>query len=257
MMTRLVWGDVVRVTFRYRTLFALLVLVGGHLSSDWKDDFRPGYEAIAGLLAITSRNWLPLLVPLLVGIAVGGSFAEDQQTGYFRLVLARGISYRQYIVARALAMATSGGLITLASALLHLLLVIIRRPSIPFFEGSSFPSPGPVPALFDSHPWLNDALGLFMLTLAGAALALLGMLVSVLVRNEYLAAASPFAFIFLCAWVIDEPVLNPVVYLAVFTAYGRDIPLPLQSYAAISFWISFGAGCIYATRAIFVRREAA
>jgi hypothetical protein len=117
--------------------------------------------------------------------------------------------------------------------------------------------PGPVPYLFSYSPVLNDGLSILMVMLGAAALASTGLLVGVLIANEYLAAAAPFFLVLVGLFVLFNraDVLSPYTYLDVWIRYRSELPQGVLSYAIFIYWLVFSALVVGLADTLFVCHE--
>ncbi|NOK62613.1 MAG: hypothetical protein GFH27_549333n101 [Chloroflexi bacterium AL-W] len=215
-------------------------------------------------------TWLVLMIPLIVGVAVAGSLAVDRRHNYIPLILARGISRWQYFVVKALSMATAAMMAVLISCLLFLCMTALFAPfgntiQFPGFgrseTGERIPRPpsypGPLPQLARTAPFWNDVVAIGFLMLAGAALAMVGVVVSTFIANEYLALILPFAAVIGGIYVLRGPleILQPVVYLELWSTYPRTVPSALLGYAAPLYWGVIGLLLFVVGSMVFLLRE--
>lgn len=203
---------------------------------------------------------LNLMVPVIAAIVSAGSLAWDRRTGYTQLILARGLSRQAYFYTKAFAMAIAASLVILSGYIVFYLLAIFLLP-----WGVSNPAgivqniqgyPGPVPPLFLTNPLLNDLLGIAMMVTATGALALVGVLAGVLIKNEYIATITPFAF-FLGGGLLlggSLAVYSPFTYTDVWGNYQLRLPLELLPYASFIYWLVLSA-IILETASFFFKRK--
>lgn len=211
---------------------------------------------VLGSVTMIAGEWLPLVIPLVAGVVGAGMLAEDRRQRQVALVLARGISRRQYLLAKVAAMMTSSGLVTLLGLGLFYVAAVIFLPMGPWTRQPYPTFPGPVPELFQHNPLLNDLLMIAITTCAASVLALVGLLTGTLVPNEYVAMAAPFLLVILTAFGMQGiDIINPFVYLDLQSHYARMAPLGGLYYRGFVYWAAAGALLVTASFVIFLRAE--
>jgi ABC-type Na+ efflux pump permease subunit len=273
MLKRLIWIETRRLVTQLRFGLALLIMLGLSIYSV-REQLSPtltNRAHVQGALSQVADDWLPLTIPLVAGIVAAGSFAEDRRRGYVPLVLARGISRREYLGAKVTAMALSSALAMFVGCMLFFVVALaLPAGRTPFDGGSGVdaagnsivlpPShyyPGPAPNLYGYSPILNDLLAVAMAMVATAGLALAGLLAGALVANEYGAAAAPFfiTIVSLFALLNRADIISPFTYLDIWFWYRRQFPESMLGYAAFVYWLIFGALVVVIAGGIFLRRE--
>lgn len=261
-----------RLISQLRFRVALCLMLGLSIMKVYSElSFTAGGAHVQGALSMAAADWLPNVIPLAVGLVAAGSLAADRRRGYVPLVLARGISRRQYLLAKGVAMACASALVMLVGCLIFLAVAFVTLPNgqmvitdgvgvnaagdrvvIPAVEYY----PGPMPLLYSYSPILNDVLSILMVMTGAAALALTGLLVGVLTTNEYIAAAVPFVLIFVSLFVFFNraDAISPYTYVDVWNQY-RRLPISVSGYAAFVYWSVFGVVLYCLADAIFIRRE--
>ncbi|NOK59778.1 MAG: hypothetical protein GFH27_549285n302 [Chloroflexi bacterium AL-W] len=215
---------------------------------------------LGGVLSLTGSPLIALLIPITSGIVSSGSLAQDRRCGYTILVLARGISRQQYLVIKIFTTIIVSALATLFGILGFLL---ISSCIVPWGNTIVAPPqdgrwlPGPVPQLFSRNPLLNDLLCLAMLTVATSVLSLLGLFISTIVNNEYIAMVTPFTLTVGSVYLLrgSFEIVSPYSYLEVWNMYRNMVPLDMLFYAAFVYW--FVVACVFCIGSllIFIWRE--
>lgn len=272
MLHRLIWLETRRLITQYRFAVMLVVMLGLSIYQVYSErSFTDGGARFEGAIAMAASDWLPFTTPLVVGVVAAGSFAEDRRRGYVPLVLARGFSRRQYIVAKGTAMALTSALAMLLGCLIFLVVAAVGllpgRTSFESFQRID-PSgqpllpvatfyPGPIPSLFGYSPILNDMLSIGLVMLAAAALAMVGLLTGAIVANEYIAAATPFFLVLITmfAFVGWADALSLYTYLDMWIQYRNRMPRNTLPYAILIYWPLFGFFIFSIADMLFTRRE--
>jgi ABC-type transport system involved in multi-copper enzyme maturation permease subunit len=288
MFIRLFFLELRRLVLGWRFAAALLILLafsGYSLYSAYqelaqvREDITtdpanaPPTLFVQGALSVHASQWLPMTVPLVAGLVAAGSLARDRRWGYVPLVLSRGVSRWNYMLAKGLAMASSAALAVLLGGLLFLflawLVLLPGRPpleqyllgtdaqhnfiTLPLEQGSF---PGPYPLLFAQSPVLGDVTSLAIIALGAAALALTGLIVGALVSNQYIAIIAPFAVVLLglLFFTVKADAVNPYTYMDVWSRY-RTIMVDAPASTPFVYWIIFGALAMGIGSALFTRQE--
>jgi hypothetical protein len=172
------------------------------------------------------------------------------------LILTRGVTRAQYLLAKAAAAFLSSGLVTLVGFGFFYLLAAIFLPPGRWVREPYPTFPGPWPELFQSSPLLNDLLAGAMLILAASTLSLVGLLLGIVLRNEYAAMAAPFLFVTIGAFALKSlEAVNPIVYLDLCNTYPRRISRDWLPYMAFVYWLSLGGVLLLVSHALFSRGE--
>ncbi len=256
---------------RFWVMQALVLALGWNSLSQLIQNNQTGQPLLVlrlgGLLTALQAEWLWLIIPILVGVAVAGSLAIDRRQYYLTFLLVRGIGRTRYFLIKAWAMACGAMISVLTSCLLILLLAACYVPvgNTVFLpgrglDGRTLPPtlPGPLPALAATQPWMNDIAAIGMLVLASAALAMSGLAVSALIANEYLATAVPFVGTLAAIFVLRGPaeILQPMTHLNLWRVYPRLVPAEWQPYAAPLYWLCVGGVCFLIGLVVFTLQEA-
>ncbi len=135
-----------------------------------------------------------LIFPILAALPYGASYAEDEKSGYARLLLVRS-SRGSYYGSKALAVFLSGGTAVVLPLLLNLGITAAILPSlVPQAVTFLYPihSASLWSELYYSHPYLYIALFLLLIFIFGGLFALLALPVSRFTNNRFLILLFPF-----------------------------------------------------------------
>ena len=253
-MTFLAWHECRRILRPDKLAIALgLVAVVSLISL--RPDYGPDTRH-QGSITMIASSWLPLVIPLLAGMAAG-SLAADLRGGFSLTLLARGISRGQYFCAKGLGGAAGSAMLTLAALTVFYVLSWIVLPSGRTIRPPDADFPGPMPALFYASPLGNDLLAVTMYMTAASALSVVGLLAGAAGANPHVAMASPLLVALLGLVTVKRPFawLDPFSYLNLWGAYAQVFPESQRPYAAFVYWLVF-ASCTAALGSwIFIRRE--
>ena len=233
---RLAWVEFRRL-FRWRALFVTVGLAGFGLTV-----MRVPSSIAPPILGVWSAVDSPLLTlgGVLVAIIVAsGSLAEDRRTKYTRLVLARGYSRRAYVLAKALAVALSTGLVTCLGLIGLLALAKNRLP----------------PDAWMMATWRDLLLPLALLALATSGLALTGLLAGVVSKSVYIAHAAPLVVMVAAAVLMSNSPLSPAVHIEAWRDVLRPRPFVPPVRYAFLYWVAFGGLMALAGGEIFARTD--
>ncbi len=142
------------------------------------------------------------LAPLVAVWPFADSYAQDWNTGYIRYVLLRA-SPARYLTAKALANALAGGLAISLSMVLGVALAHLIYPhNPPRAIYATYFGPHPREVFVEFHVARPVLYQLFLCAVGlpfGAAYATLGLALSTVARNRYVALAAPL----LLYWIAD------------------------------------------------------
>jgi len=167
-----------------------------------------------------------LVVPLLAAIPFAAAFVEDVKSGYLKQCLPRTTTTR-YLVGKSVSCALSGGLAILGGALLGFLLFTLIFSPMEIYVDFAIPS-----------RMGEIGFSLLLLFLSGALWASVGLLLSTLTMNAFLAYASPFILYYVLVIMQERYfraafMLNPKNYLTMQGAF----PLEGKSAALTLFML--------------------
>jgi hypothetical protein len=170
-------------------------------------------------LKALSGNAILFAAPILATIPFSGAFVEDVKSGYLKQILPR-TTVSRYIFGKELACAVSGFLtLTLGILAGHVVVSLIVLPAETFGEAAV-------------QSQLGDLVGKIVLFgCAGALWAMLGMLLSTVTMNTYMAYAAPFILYYVLIilqerYARDFFMLNPQNYLTL------EWPWPFGGWSA-------------------------
>lgn len=194
-----------------------------------------------GLFGIGATAEHDAIFNCLVAAAGGAAaFAGDTETGFLGLTLSRTIPRRHHILHKITAMWAVIATITFTR---FLLLYIVGAfvlpwdvpalthycevgkyglcwPAPPFVLPNEIKdAPGPFPALFLTHPVLNDLVGMIMVCAGTGVIALLGFFAAACGANTFVAMAMPVIVAFTYRIVLEDIVpvwANPTSIVHVF-----------------------------------------
>lgn len=253
MIARLVWHDVKQnlKALRILPLFALAMYLA------YKDiglGVQRKHSDVPGALT-RYHFWLFYVIPLLAGV-MGASLARERRKGITLTLLARGLTPGQYLMSKMLAAAASAACFMLmAIAGFYAIIVVVWLPNREMWRNYNDWTPWTPFFLPVDNLVLHDIFTGAMLILAPAALSLVGVLAGLIVRNEYIAMASPPIFTILLTIVggeIWDP-LTPVKYLVL--SYWHGLPDWLIPYAPFLYWGVFSLIIAALCKRIIATRE--
>ena len=164
-----------------------------------------------------------LVVPLLAAIPYAAAFVEDVKSGYLKQCLPRTTTTR-YLVGKSVSCALSGGLALLLGALLGFMIFTLVFSPIEIYVDF------PIPSLL-GELWFS----LLLVFLSGALWATVGLLLSTLTMNAFLAYAAPFILYYVLVIMQERYfraafMLNPKNYITMQGAFplnGKSAALTL------------------------------
>jgi hypothetical protein len=215
MFVRMIKFEMHRMLKRRKLLafcvIAIAVLAGGAVEYlDYGTPQRTSLEAFSFSTALV----LPLLLPILASLLTGDSLAEDHRMGLLPLIISRGIAARVFILCKAIASVVTQVLFFAVVLLLFLLALTSSFPEGPIFEYAL--------ALPDNLAVTNPlayCLGLSAIyAFAAAAFAGTALLVSVWVKNSFVAVVSPTVMYVAVLYLVEflapeETLLSPYMML--------------------------------------------
>lgn len=189
--------------------FEFLLGRGFPLEGIWQEKFL--------LVAGYDGGYVPFFCPMVVVIPYVLSYRKERDNGYRQLMVLKA-SGNAYRLAKLLAVAASGAGVMCLPFLCWMpvcFLLGTGRVRYPIMSHLIDPALQP---LFESSPNLFVFMYLVNASLAGAIFALLGLGISAVVRNRYLAVLAPFGFCLFTAAVLAVYFLHKLnaFYLVVF-----------------------------------------
>ncbi len=248
-----------------RTRFWVTALLAAAVGAYGLYQYRPlpglatgaGTVRVLGAFSYHGTDTFLGTAPLIAGVVAAGSLAADRSIRYPTLVLVRGVSRPQYLLAKAVGMAAAAWLATFASCVLLFISAVFIFPWGSTALVGDY-SVQPFPELFVSHPFLNDLLMAGLISLGAASLALSGMAAGALVTNEYVAATVPFLLVIGGAFLFDQGIVaffSPYTYLDLQGMYSHFVPPSLLPFGAPIYWLVFGVAALAVGGAILKRKE--
>lgn len=204
----------------------LLLLIGGW---DYVIGFpypisRNGTYLEKYLMAVTS--WIAVLFPIIACIPYALSYRDEADSGFFYLYLLKAGKGR-YQIARITAVFVSGFLAIFVPCLIWYFFMILvvgtGDTTFPIRYMTFFSE-----RLYDNYPFLYGMIYTLNAGLQSGIFAVLGMGVSVVVKNRYVAILIPFAYNIFSAAVLEmfNPALNAITLFDIEVYRG----------GAISYW---------------------
>ncbi len=174
-------------------------------------DYPAGYHETL-LLQCMSSDLLLLVTPILAAIPYTSAFVDDEKSGFLKAFLPR-TSVTKHVIGKELACALSGGLALVVGIFMgYALFALLLMPHEVLVDYYVEPQIGAI----------AFRAGLFFLQ--GACWALIGMLLSAMTGNIYLAYAAPFILYYVLI-ILQERyfrtvfMLNPKNYLTLSGAW--------------------------------------
>ncbi len=181
-------------------------------------------------MKISAYTPFSLFAALLATLPFADSLLEDHNHGFIRYVTIR-VPYRKYLAAKSMAVGLAGGASIFLAELLMLVLLTLTEPvifSAPSYISNSALAPvepwGPLGWLYTASPYRYLIYLLGTAFVFGFVYALLGLAVSALIHNRYVALAAPWV-LFQGLTYLEErslhipPAWNPSYTLFPFEAY--------------------------------------
>ena len=181
------------------------------------------------LMIVLSYTPFATLAALLATLPFADSFLDDRNNGFLRFIAVR-THYRNYLTAKGLAASMAGGVSVAASLILMLGMLILSGKadfSAHSYISSSTLAPfepwGALGWLYSLNPYFYLVFLLISAFLFGAVYALMGLAVSTLVNNRYIALAAPLIFFHIFSYLEARslrllPAWNPAYTLYPFEA---------------------------------------
>lgn len=196
-----------------------------------------------------SLGGFSLFAPILAVLPATTMFCEDYNSGYLKAILCRS-DRKRYIQETMLCSGIAGGMaIFLPAFLCDLIYIIVGKPNTVENMGINYST------VFDEtvyrniqYLWGGLFLVLFLLVLAflfGAIWSNVGVCISALIPNRYIALAAPFALYFslhLILYRLGKPVLfSPANMLMPASTFIPNAAYPLM-YQMVLLIVVTGAG---------------
>lgn len=222
--------------FRNRRLWIVLALTAASLAVGV---YRRGtifssqpMHPVNLLMNISFYTPFSLFAALLATVPFADSLLDDRNHGFLRFIALR-TPYRKYLAAKALATGLAGGVSMVLAILLMFGLLILIGPvdfSTQTFFSNSTMNPagpwGPLGWLYRESPYIYLAFLLVTALSFGFVYALLGLAVSAMINNRYVALAAPLVLFQVLTYLETRslrilPAWNPSYTLFPFEAYER------------------------------------
>jgi hypothetical protein len=224
-------AELKQLLFRRRIVFVLAVglfFSVQEIRIGWGKEYVPGLFGV--LTAVVTNR---LVFAMMAAVVSADALASDLRSGYTALLLSRGVSRRDYLLSKAAAMFLASALV---AALYNLLLLAAAAVLLPWRDAMHYPDqlemylkngfidstvPGPIPALFITHPVLNDLLLIVLQAIGTGALATLGLIPAALGAGTYVAVCFPLLWFLVGMYLESEGLkfLSPDRYLNVWHTY--------------------------------------
>jgi ABC-type transport system involved in multi-copper enzyme maturation permease subunit len=233
---RLVWVELRRFLDR-RALLVALGLTGLGIFT-----MRIPLSGVSSIHGVWTTVDNPIMTTgaIVVAIAVAsGALAEDRHTRYTRLFLVRGYSRRAYVLAKALAVAVSTGLVTCAGLTGFLILARLRLPLDAWMMAT----------------WRDFLLPPVLMSLATSALALIGVLAGAVSKSVWVAYAAPLAVLVASALFLPRSTVNPAAVVEAWRNALQQRPFVLPAHLSLLYWAAFGGLMALLSSEIFARTE--
>lgn len=218
-----------------------------------------------GLIGLAATSQSPFnsdLIGLVAGISSAAALAVDTESGFVGLILTRNVRRRDYLLHKAVAIITVAALATLIRYVWLMGMAAIVLPwdvpglgdcLVEFTDklggihcavpapNTLRDAPGPFPALFLSHPVLNDGIVIGLTALGTGIYALFGLFVGVCRGNAFMAMTVPTVFPFVVGMLArDLPRwLVPTNFLYFRSSY--FCMLPGEEYR-LAIWFAYWVG---------------
>ena len=199
--TWIFWGACVIVLFCfvYASDFEFQYLAGwGHLSEGiWQEKF-------VELTGLGDGELAGLLCPILVMLPYALSYRKERDSGYRQLMVLKS-SPGAYRRTKLLTTGVSGATLMCLPYLCWMPVCFMLGTKVVDPHGNVIRNLAPVLLpMFENYPTLYVVLYLINVALVGAMHALLGLGVSAVVRNKYLAVLFPFGYCLFSAIVLEH-----------------------------------------------------
>jgi ABC-type transport system involved in multi-copper enzyme maturation permease subunit len=171
-----------------------------YLSANKGDPFL--YNSFDALL-MARLGVISILAPLLAALPFADSLIVDRNSGFIRSMLLRS-GRRKYVWSKLLATILVGGA---AIAVPHIVIYGLASAIFPEGLSTTFGQQrmivtGPLSDVYKSNPALYVWFNILISFIFGAVYAAIGMLVSCISDNRYIALASPFMFYIIMSFII-------------------------------------------------------
>lgn len=221
--------------FLLTAIFAIILSIVGAYRNPFAFGQRPALHPVGWYLLNINFSEFELFAPLLAALPFADSFLSDWSQGFQRFIVQR-TRYRNYLTAKMLAVMISGGL----ALVLIELIVFAGGFTRPFdWTGSAWHSLSPntpsapngsFGAVLNSCP---IAYFLFQLASAGcfgACMALVGLAVSTIIHNRYVALAFPLVLSQLLAFLVQRTIHIPQFFDPLLGLFPQEVTPAVDEY---------------------------
>ena len=170
-------------------------------------------------ICLGMKTLLPILYPIIVMIAYVSSYRREVDSGFAELIIMKG-RLIDYLFAKYSAIAISAFFSMLIPALVWALICWLIGDSNPYYDYDKYAIHFAL-ALYEINPGLYVVFYAFHIAVLGVVFAILGLGLSAVVKNLYVALFMPFGYA-----VFSSSILGPIIGkgIAVFDM------MPLQVY---------------------------
>lgn len=173
------------------------------------------------LMAITS--WIAVLFPIIACIPYALSYRDEVDSGFFYMYLLK-VGKGQYHIAKIAAVFVSGFLAVFVPCLIWYLFMMLvvgtGDTTFPIRYMTLFSE-----KLYDHYPFLYGMVYTLNAGLQSGIFAVLGMGISVVIKNRYVAILIPFAYNIFSASVLEmyNPALNAITLFDIEIYRGGEL----------------------------------
>jgi len=235
MLIRIVIQEVKRLLSRKRSWILIsaltAILVYDIRVSDLMRDIPPSPPAAFVRAIQDTFFWL---MPAIVGVSVGDSFAIDRRSSISTFVLTRGIKRQKYIMAKGIGMAISSCLLLTVSMLIAIITALSTKGLSSFIRADDLGMLNSGDrAFYLAHPWIFTLLYALLQMLASTSYLTTLLLLSVWVANPIAVSIIPFAIYIGTIILLPETAVNPEVY---FNLIGKNGTM-FHSFLFFATWL--------------------
>jgi len=174
------------------------------------------------------------LMPAIVGVSVGDSFAIDRRSSLATFVLTRGITRRKYITAKGIGMAISACLLLTVSMLIAIITALSTKGLSPVIGADELGMMNSGDrAFYLVHPWIFALLYALLQMLASVSYLTTLLLLSVWVSNPIIVSIIPYVIYIGTISLLPETAVNPEVY---FNLIGKRGTM-FHSFLFFTIWL--------------------
>lgn len=225
MGTRMIRGEIRRAVISFRMLAAYIISLLALMIGGW--DYLSGFstngtylEKYLISLAYGTGSWLAILFPIVACIPYALSYREEADSGFYYLYVLK-TGREAYRAAKIISVFLSGFAAVFGACLtwyLYVTLVIgTGDTTFPILYDLHFAE-----KLYVAHPFIYGMIYTFNAGFQGGIFAILGLGVSAVVKNKYIAILIPFAYCIFSASVLElwNQALNAITLFVIGQYYG-------------------------------------